>query len=266
MAKRGTTTPPQAGAHTIASLRKQWPVLHAGDLEPWPASEAVQQAWLSVHNGAFEEGIALGVEAGGSGVHAANHAACVVAAHAEPDASRAQRLYLDAAARAQALQREAPDDPNAWYWYAVALGRYSQTVSVAKAWAEGLSTKVRKALDTTLRLAPRHAQAHVALAAFHAEVIDKVGVLIGGLTYGAQAATGVAHYRTALALTPHCAAIMLEAANGLVMLEGEARRAEARALLEQAASRVPRDAVERLDVAMAQQELAQWAHDRPPGG
>ena len=62
---------------------------------------------------------------------------------------------------------------------AYALGRYSPGISVAKALAQGLGSKVKHALETTLKLQPKHADAHIALGAFHAEVIDKVGKLLG---------------------------------------------------------------------------------------
>jgi hypothetical protein len=41
-------------------------------------------------------------------------------------------------------------------------------------------------LEATLRLDEQHADAHCALAAFQAEVIDKVGALVGRLSYGAS--------------------------------------------------------------------------------
>ena len=43
----------------------------------------------------------------------------------------------------------------------------------------------------TIALQPRHAHAYIALGAFHAEVIDKVGTLIGGMTYGAKKDVGL---------------------------------------------------------------------------
>ena len=105
---------------------------------------------------------------------------------------------------------------------AYALGRYSQGISVAKALAQGLGAKVKAALETTIKLAPKHADAHIALGAFHAEVIDKVGSLLGK-TQGASKATGLAMYQQALKLTPASAIAMVEYANGLVMLEGDKR-------------------------------------------
>ncbi|MFX8297259.1 hypothetical protein ABTL30_19790, partial [Acinetobacter baumannii] len=91
--------------------------------------------------------------------------------------------------RAEAQQAEEPKNANAYYWQAYALGRYGQGISVAKALAQGLGSKVKTALETTIKLAPKHADAHIALGAFHAEVIDKVGKLLGK-TQGADTATG----------------------------------------------------------------------------
>ena len=137
---------------------------------------------------------------------------------------------------------------------AYGLGRYSQGISIAKALAQGLGAKVKNALETTIRLAPKHADAHIALGAFHAEIIDKVGSLLG-LTQGASKDAGLAHYKTALKLNPTSAIAMIEYANGLVMLEGEKRMKEATKLYEDAAACEPLDAMERLDVEMAKAEL-----------
>jgi hypothetical protein len=113
---------------------------------------------------------------------------------------------------------------------------------------------VKSALETTIKLAPKHADAHIALGAFHAEVIDKVGSLLGR-TQGASKDAGLAHYQAALKLNPTSAIAMIEYANGLVMLEGEKRMKEATQLYEKAAASEPLDATERLDVEMAKAEL-----------
>ena len=137
---------------------------------------------------------------------------------------------------------------------AYALGRYSQGISIAKALAQGLGARVKNALETTIALAPQHADAHTALGAYHAEIIDKVGSLLGR-TQGASKDAGLAHYKTALKLNPTSAIAMVDYATGLVRLEGEKRLKEATGLYEDAAACVPLDAMERLDVEMAKSEL-----------
>jgi tetratricopeptide (TPR) repeat protein len=241
--------------YTVASLKKHWTRLHAGDCEPLPQTTAQWEAWVLFHNGEFQKAVEAGLKAGGSGINAAHKATCIYATYLEPKESQRLEWFMGVAERTALWQRQAPTQPNAWYWEAYALGRYSQGISVTRALAEGLGTRVRKALETTIKLAPRHADAHIALAAFHAEVIDKVGALIGGMTYGARKDVGLRLYRTALNLNPHSPIAMIEYANGLVMLEGEKRMAEATQLYEQAAACEPADAMELLDVEMAKAEL-----------
>ena len=115
--------------------------------------------------------------------------------------------------------------------------------------------KVKTALETAIALQPQHADAHVALGAFHAEVIDKVGTLIGNMTYGAKKSSSLALFAQALRLTPQSQWALMEYANALVMLEGDSRMDEATALYERAAQTTAKDAAERLDVAMASAEL-----------
>ena len=249
---------PHAGTYQrdTASVRRDWPRLHAGDAEPLPADPQVLHAWVLFHNGEFQQAHDAGLEAGGAGITVANKAACIYANYLEKKEKARLDLLLQAAARAEMQVATEPANPNAWYWQAYALGRYSQGISVAKALAQGLGSKVKDALERTIALQPRHADAHVALGAFHSEVIDKVGSLIGGMTYGAKKETGLRMFQLALQLHPQSPIALIEYANGLVMLEGEKMMHDAARLYAQAAALEPADAMERLDVELARMELA----------
>lgn len=240
-----------------ASVRKQWARLHAGDTEPLPRDNAVLEAWALFHNGEFQRAAEAGLKAGGDGITAANKATCIYANYLEKKEKVRLDLFMEVAERAAAQAAQDPDNPNAYYWQAYALGRYSQGISVAKALAQGLGGKVKDALEKAIRLQPKHADAHIALGAFHAEVIDKVGSLIGGMTYGAKKDIGLRLFQDALKLNAGSAIGMVEFANGLVMLEGDKKMKEATKLYEQAAACKPLDAMERLDVEMARAELAE---------
>ena len=248
---------PHAGHYRYdsASLKKKWPRLHAGDAEPVPQDGAVLQAWVLFHNGQFQQATEAGLAAGGAGITVANKATAIHANYLEKKEKTRLDLFLQVAERAAAQAAREPRNANAWYWHAYALGRYSQGISVAKALAQGLGSKVKDALERTIALAPAHADAHIALGAFHAEVIDKVGALIGGMTYGAKKDTGLKLFQQALQLNPGSAIAMIEYANALVMLEGDKKMKEATKLYEQAAACEPADAMERLDVEMARAEL-----------
>ncbi len=241
--------------HDPASLKKKWARLHAGDAEPFPKDDKVQAAWALFHAGQFQKATEAGLKAGGAGITVANKAQSIYANYLEKNEKTKFALFLEVASRAEAQAAQEPKNANAHYQVAYALGRYSQGISVAKALAQGLGSKVKAALETAIALQPKHADAHITLGAFHAEVIDKVGSLLGR-TQGANKDTGLALFKTALKLNPDSAIAMVEYANGLVMLEGEKKMKEAEALYAKAAACVPLDAMERLDVEMAKAELA----------
>jgi tetratricopeptide (TPR) repeat protein len=241
-----------------AKTKKQWAHLHVGDVEPVPKDAKVLDAWALFHAGDFQKAFDAGMKAASAGdsagITVANKAQSIYANYLEKSEKTKLTMFQEVMARAEAQAVEEPKNPNAHYWMAYAIGRYSQGVSVAKALSQGLGAKVKTALETTIKLAPKHADAHIALGAFHAEVIDKVGSLLGK-TQGANKVTGLAMFQQALKLNPKSAIAMVEYANGLVMLEGDKKMKEAEQLYADAAACTPADAMERLDVEMAKAEL-----------
>ncbi len=242
-------------AYDTAAFKKHWARLHRGDAEAWPKTAQVLDAWRFHHAGDFQQAVALGTAAGGAGIHAAVKAQTVYAFYLERDAATKLALLEQAYGWAEAARKATPGDANAHYLYAFALGRYGQGISVAKALAQGFGGKLKDALGTALKLAPDHAEAHTAFGAYHAEVIDKVGALVGGMTYGAKKENAVEHFETALKFFPESPIAHIEYANGLIRMFGKARLDEATRLYEKAAALPPMDAMERLDVELAKSEL-----------
>jgi tetratricopeptide (TPR) repeat protein len=239
-----------------ASLPSQWLRLHAGDQEPLPHDPDILEAWVLYHRGEFEAAFQAGRMLGHAGYSVMNKASLIQADYLEASEAARLKLYFDTAERARSHIAAEPHNPNAHYFYGYALGRYSQGTSVAKALAQGYGEKIRSAFESAIALQPRHADAHLALGTFHAEVIDKVGALIGHMTYGAKRETALHHFRTGVALIPQAAIALTEYARGLMMLDAEANEAESLRLYEQAAAVQPMDAMEHLGVLQAQAELA----------
>ena len=251
-----TAFPHDAADYTYdtAALKKSWARLHAGDAEPLPTDAKVLAAWALFHAGEFQKAAEAGLKAGGGGITVANKAQSIYANYLEKSEKTKLELFMEVAERAEAQIGAEPKNANAYYFMAYALGRYSQGISITKALAQGLGGKVKSALEAAIKLAPKHADAHIALGAFHAEVIDKVGSLLGR-TQGASKDAGLTMFKTALKLNPTSAIAMVEYANGLVMLEGDKKMKEAEKLYADAAACDPKDAMERLDVEMAKAEL-----------
>ena len=247
--------PDKTYAYDAAGLKKNWSRLHRGDCEPLPKEAGVLDAWRHFHAGAFGDAVEAGRKAGGAGIDAAVKAQMIYANYLEKSDKAKLALLEEAAGWAEARRSEAPKLANAHYFYAYALGRYSQGISITKALAQGFGGKVKDALLTTIKLEPKHADAHTAFGSYQSEIIDKVGGLVAGMTYGAKKDSALEHFQKALKLNPDSAIARIEYANGLIMLFGKTRMADAEKLYQEAAKCTPADAMERLDVELARSEL-----------
>lgn len=259
-------------------LKKNWSKLHRGDCEPYPdetwtaalcarheglkpkggaakAAVIVQEAWRAYHRGDFARAVELGLSIGPLGSAVAAKATNIYASYLEPDTKRQLALFEESAARCEDLTKIAPDWPNAFYFSAQALGRYSQGISVVAALTQGIGGRVLAALKKAVALEPKHADAEIELGVYNAEVISKVGSVVGKLTYGASKEAAVAHFEKALKLNPGSAIAHIEYANGLVMMFGKSKLEAATKLYRTAAGCTPMDAMERLDVEAAKAEL-----------
>lgn len=260
------------------ALASAWPKLHGGDCEPYPdlnragallralpkppkgltaadLASALQQAWRDFHAGRFQAACERGAALGALGASVAVKATGIHASHLVEDEALRLERFQTAVALAEQAQQALPDEANSHYRHAYALGRYSQAISIAKALQQGLAGRIRHSLERAIELAPKHAEAHTALALYHAEVIAKIGSMIGGLTYGAKASEAERHIRTALRLTPQAPIVHVEHANLLLLLHGRKGEDAAAAAFEKAAKCKPRDAMEALDAAFAAAQI-----------
>ena len=263
------------------SLLESWPDLHRGDCVEFPdenwveqtldlAPEAapdafdgdfsalantIQDAWRCYHSGDFQQATVLADQCGLLGHAAANKATGIYATYLEPDASKAQALFQQAVDRAEAAIETLPDDPNSHYFHAFNLGRYSQSISIVKALSQGLGGKIQASLENAIYLQEEHADANIALGAYYAEVIDKVGKMLGKLTYGATPAKALAHFDRAIELSPGAPIAHIEYGNGLYLLFGDDRLDEVTDLYVKATGMKPVDAMAKLDIEAALAEM-----------
>lgn len=263
------------------ALLASWPDLHRGDcveypdvdwvqqtLESYPAAVPaaydgdagalavmIQDAWRCFHRGDYQQATELADQCGLLAHAVANKATGIYATYLEPAEAAQQALYLTAVTRAEAAISALPDDPNSHYFHAFNLGRYSQSISIAKALAQGIGGKIHTSLQQALELEPDHAEAHTAMGMYHAEIISKVGKLIGKMTYGASKDKSLSHFDRALELTPGSPIAHIEYGNGLYLLFEDDRLDEVTDLYVKATQLQPADAMEKLDIEAALAEL-----------
>jgi len=255
-----------------ADLQQHWTALHRGDCEPFPdsaritnlvpdhddppsAANTLADAWRAFHRGNFARAVDLAESIGLLGHAVANKASGIYADYLEENEEVKQAIYQTGIERAQAAIAAFPDDPNAHYMHAFLLGRYAQCISVARALAQGIGGKIKSSLEKTLALAPKHAEAHTAMGLYHAEIIDKVGKLVGSMTYGASADKALEHFTRALELTPSAPIAHLEYGNGLYLLFGDKRLEESNQAYRDAAEMQAIDAMQQLDIDYAHASL-----------
>lgn len=259
-------------------LAKAWPKLHAGDAEPYPdearvaamlkanpklgkPSEAaaiateLAEAWRAYHRGDFEIAHDRGLALGPIGTAVACKAMGIHATYLVDDDRTKLARFETVAKIAEDATEALPKEANAHYFRAFGWGRYSQLISIAKALSQGLAGRVKESLDQTLKLAPKHAEAHLALAVYHAEIVGKVGGMIASLTYGAKASTAEELIAKAQKLAPDSPIVHLEHGNVLLLLKGKHSEDAAVDAYVKATKMKPIDAMQALDIAAAKDVL-----------
>jgi tetratricopeptide (TPR) repeat protein len=261
-----------------AELKKHWDALHAGDREPYPTAAritklakgeatlersvarhggaasvaaALEEAWRALHAGDFLRAMETGREQEALGVAVANKAAAIHTLYLEKNDRKRLEILRAAVKYGESAVELLPDYANAHYTLALALGRYSQKISILEALAAGYGGKIRTHLERTLALEPKHAEAHVALGLYHAELVSTLGSLAARMTYGASERAALEHFKRAIALAPGSAIAHVEYARGLLLLDADAHREQVEELCSLAASCKPLDMMEQLDIDRA---------------
>lgn len=279
MAKKAWTAFPHPDKHFDNAgdkLAKAWSDLHSGDQEPFPdekhvaallkgnarlgkdakaAATALQDAWRAFHKGDFQQAYDQGIALGPLGASVAIKAGGIHASYLVDDPAAKMARYEDLIRLADEAVQALPKEANSHYRRAFAIGRLSQTLSITKALAQGLAGKVRESLDATLKLAPKHAEAHTAFGLYHAEIVGKVGGMLAKLTYGANSADAEKHLQQAVKLTPSSPIAWIELGNGLLLLHGNKREDDVAEAFDKAARLKPHDAMEALDAAWARDQI-----------
>jgi hypothetical protein len=271
--------PSKAFQYNAAGLQKAWKQLHAGDCEPFPdakraeqlikaagksapkgmsaeaVADALQAAWRAFHAGEFEQAFTLGTALGPIGTSVAAKALGIHATYLVKNADDRLARFEQAAQMAEQAVAALPKEANSHYRLAFGYGRYGQGISIAKALSTGLAGKIKTALDACLKLEPRHAEAHLASALWHAEIINKVGGTLAGLTYGAKRKTAEEHMKTALKLAPDMPIVHAEHAQMLLLLDADDEQAAADAF-EKASLLKAHDAMDYLDGRFAAEQIS----------
>ncbi len=227
-----------------------WSKLHAADLAETPKG-GLLAAWLLFHNGHFADAAKAAMKLGDAGTVVLIRSVVAYTDYICEDEDESVELLEQAYLLGEA---GCENNTDCQFPTALAMGRYSQSISITKALAKGLGGKVKNLLTAVLSAQPDHAEAHLAMAMYHAEIIDKVGATLGGLTYGAKPKIAYQHIDQALELVPN-AINLIEAGNAILLLKGDKGMSDATAYYERAAEVEPLDSLQTMDVDFAASQL-----------
>ena len=218
--------------------------------------QTIDAALAAYAEGRFVEAAELGESlATSDGYALAAKSLAIHGFHIAADDERPEFFARAVRAADEAIRLD-PGNPEAHFESAHAVGREAQIVGVMEALSRGYARRIREATEEAIRLDPEMGEAHLTLASWHAEIVNRMGRVIAGMTYRASRRDALEHYERALELAPDEIEVYMEYANGLLLLNRNRGRAQARELLSRGIGIAPRDAYTRILHELAVQQLA----------
>lgn len=165
-------------------------------------------------------------------------------------------LFERALALAQEAIRSDPGSPEAHIQSARVMGRHGQTIGVLESASEGYAERIRDTVEKALRLNPEMPEAHLSMGMWHSEVVSSVGSFMADIMFGADEDDAIEFYERALKGAPEEKIVPLEYAIGLLALDDDEYREQARRLLQRAIELPVKDAFDDLIHQKAVETLA----------
>ena len=210
------------------------------------SAQSMQDARTAYTEGRFLEAVEIGEALGTAEALAlATKSLAVYGYYLAPEEDRLALFERAMELGEMAVQADS-SNPETHYQSAHALGRYSQTIGAMTALRRGYGGRIRDLLEATLARDSLHAEAHLALGGWHADVVDRAGRMMARITYGANRGEATTHFERAVELMPDSRIALLEYALRMPLLRGREGRELQREMMTRAAGFPLGDAYDRL--------------------
>ena len=219
-------------------------------------AQSIDEARAAYAEGRFLEAAELAESLGTSeGFALASKSVTVQAYYVSADDEK-DALFERALALAQEAIRSDPDDPQAHIQLSHVMGRHGLTIGVMESASKGYADKIRDAVEAALRLSPEMPEAHLSMGMWHSVVVSSLGSFMADMMFGADEDDGIEFYERALKGAPEEKIVPLEYAIGLLDLDEDDYREQARKLLQRAIELPVKDAYDDLVHQKAVETLA----------
>lgn len=193
-------------------------------------AQSLEAARLAFDEGAFMEAAEMAAEFKTADAHAlAAESLAVYGFHLAGEEER-EEIFSRATGHGLEAVRLGPENVNAHLQLAHAMGRYAQVVGVIEVLGNGYVRRVRNAVETAAELDPESAMAHLGVALWHAEALNKAGI-VARLLFGASSGRSLDHIELALEYGPELKVVQLETGLALMLLSERRYGERARELL-----------------------------------
>ena len=217
-------------------------LVHALALVGTGSAQSIDAARTACAEGRFLEAADIAEALGTSEGLALAAKTLTIQAHYLTRGSAKEALFERAAGLAQKAIKTDPKNPEAHIQSSRVMGRHAQTIGVVESAGKGYPEKIRDAIKNALRLDPDLPAAHLGMGMWHAEVVAGAGSFMADILYGADEDDAIAYYEQALVRAPDEKVVPFEYALGLLALDGDDYREQARSLLQRAIELPTKDA------------------------
>ena len=219
-------------------------------------AQSIDAARAAYIEGRFMEAAEVAEALGTSeGFALASKSVAIQAYYISPDDEK-DALFERALALAQEAIRSDPDDPQAHIQLSHVMGRHGQTIGVLESASKGYADRIRDSVENALRLSPEMPEAHLSMGMWHSEVVSSLGSFMADMMFGADEDDAIEFYERALEGAPEEKIVPLEYAIGLLDLDDDEYREQARRLLQRAIELPVKDAYDDLIHQKAVETLA----------
>lgn len=224
------------------------------DDNPAPLAEAMQELWRLHYQGQYKESYKLGMQLSAAGAVPAIYSKLMYATFMVVDPTEKLAMFRDAAAQSEALLPMTPGYDFAEFGLLYARVRILERLNTTSALATGFLGSTQKSLHNFVERNPQNSLYPTTLGGIQAGVVERVGSMIGRITYGATATRTVEHFEQALELEDDLPVIYNEYIVALSRLSTKKYQNKIQTLAAKCATLTPFSAEEALNQALCANE------------
>ncbi|MEN9465546.1 MAG: hypothetical protein RL217_1727 [Pseudomonadota bacterium] len=217
-----------------------------------PMVEAVQQAWRFHYEGKFKDAYELGMQLGAAGAVPAIYAKLMYSTFMISSPKDKLASFREAAAQSEALLPMTPGYNFAEFGLLYARVRILERLNTAQALATGFLGSTQESLLQFTQNNPKNSLYPTTLGGIQAGVVERVGSLIGRMTYGATATRTIDRFEQALLLEGNLPVIYNEYIVALSRIDADDYQKRIQSLAQKCATLAPFSAEEALNQALCQ--------------